>query len=768
MSRGISRRRFLKNGTIAAVGSSALVASQGIPALAGSGTPAFICNIVYQGGFTTPPPLSGTISGSQSYPSGFSVPAGSTLTFDPNVSTTVRVNANVIIDGTLEMKPANASVEHALIFEGIDESAFQGGGIDPLDTDVGLWVMGAGRLDIAGAEKVAWNRIGDDDSWSNSDELIRTPVDPGDYDGFVSFTRGGTVPVVDNPYGGPGSYLVPSPYSFSDTLNNVHALNIEAIADAGITRGCTTVLYCPESNVTRGQMAAFLNRALGLPAAGSAGFTDTAGHTFEDDINRLAAAGITQGCEDNRYCPDDAVTRGQMAAFLNRALNLPAAPSFGFTDTVGHQFRDDIDRIAAAGITQGCTNNLYCPDDLVTRAQMASFLARAFDLPVPELDEITDGTAFRAEVLNLTRNVRIEGTETGKAHIFIRSSSPQSIRFAALRYLAPNFLDTDATGRYGIHFHVCNDGSRGSLVEGVVIRDSDGHAFVPHLSHGVSMVNCISYDTISDAFWWDGGKTNETDDIVWDRCVAAKVNSAGNLNPHRLAGFALQFGSNNTVSNCVAVGVQGLSNAAGFKWPEFANTGVWNFASNTSHNNRRNGFFTWQNDTSDHVVPDFTAYHNGHYGIDHGAYFNSYVYQGAVLFGNALGGIILKAVNHPGDSAALTFSDMVIDGAGITPYLVLNGDHVGANDPYPLPTEFHNCTMVGETTKKVYVRDVTEGGQEPTQQFKDRWDFVDCGVSASDIEFTADSDPNSLVRVQNGSTAFEVDKSGSRSIGVFA
>ena len=82
----------------------------------------------------------------------------------------------------------------------------------------------------------------------------------------------------------------------------------------GITGGCTATRFCPSNAVTRGQMAAFLNRALGLPSTGTDFFDDDDGTLFESDINRLAASGITGGCATRRYCPNATVTRGQMAA----------------------------------------------------------------------------------------------------------------------------------------------------------------------------------------------------------------------------------------------------------------------------------------------------------------------------------------------------------------------------------------------------------------------------------------------------------------------
>ncbi len=175
--------------------------------------------------------------------------------------------------------------------------------------------------------------------------------------------------------------------TFLDDDNSVHEGDIEAIAAEGITRGCNppaNTRFCPRNPVTREQMAAFLVRALELPAAPTNPFIDVAG-TFADDIGRLAAAGITTGCNppaNTRFCPGQTVTRAQMAAFLNRALRLPATSNSPFDDVAG-TFLDDINRLAAAGITLGCNppdNTRFCPDAPVTREQMASFLTRGLGL----------------------------------------------------------------------------------------------------------------------------------------------------------------------------------------------------------------------------------------------------------------------------------------------------------------------------------------------------------------------------------------------------
>jgi hypothetical protein len=209
----------------------------------------------------------------------------------------------------------------------------------------------------------------------------------------------------------PNSDRVPEPVgppsppggTFIDDDGSIHEGNIEAIAAAGITRGCNPPLndrYCPSDSLTRGQMAAFVRRSLSLPSPDTDYFNDDSDSVFEGDINALAAAGITRGCNppaNDRYCPDGKITRGQMAAFLRRAFDYPGVSTDYFADDTGSIFEADINAIAAVGVTKGCnppTNDMYCPEDLVKRDQMASFFARALGLapitppPPPPAGEI--------------------------------------------------------------------------------------------------------------------------------------------------------------------------------------------------------------------------------------------------------------------------------------------------------------------------------------------------------------------------------------------
>jgi len=226
---------------------------------------------------------------------------------------------------------------------------------------------------------------------------------------------------------------LPAGGSFSDDNGNVHEGNIEAIAAGGITKGCNppdNTLYCPGASVTRGQMAAFLVRALDLPAASDDYFTDDDGTLFESNINRMAAAGITSGCnppDNDLFCPNDNVTRGQMAAFIVRAFEYTdPGPGGKFVDTAGSIFETNINRLATAGITAGCNppeNDRFCPNDLVKRDQMASFLARALNLspiipppvPPPVPSDACDGSNIDIPVSECNALVALYNATNGYA-----------------------------------------------------------------------------------------------------------------------------------------------------------------------------------------------------------------------------------------------------------------------------------------------------------------------------------------------------------------
>lgn len=166
---------------------------------------------------------------------------------------------------------------------------------------------------------------------------------------------------------------------FTDIASSKFRTDIRWIAAENITYGCTETRYCPDGLVLRDQMATFLRRAMDLSGASKSYFNDIRYNKHADSINRAAEADITYGCDASRYCPSGKVTRAQMASFLARALDLPPAKRDHFWDDRGSRHEDAINRVADAGITYGCASGRYCPDGLVTRGQMAAFLRRSFE-----------------------------------------------------------------------------------------------------------------------------------------------------------------------------------------------------------------------------------------------------------------------------------------------------------------------------------------------------------------------------------------------------
>ena len=168
--------------------------------------------------------------------------------------------------------------------------------------------------------------------------------------------------------------------AFTDDNGNFHEDSINAIAAAGITLGAGNGLYDPSSNVPRRQMATFLTRAFNLPMTTTDYFVDDDGLEAEPYINAIAAAGITLGCDTDRFCPSEDVTRGQMASFIMRALGVSAAPNGDFFDDAAGVHEANINGLAALGITAGIDANSFGAMDPISRDQMATFLARTHKL----------------------------------------------------------------------------------------------------------------------------------------------------------------------------------------------------------------------------------------------------------------------------------------------------------------------------------------------------------------------------------------------------
>ena len=226
--------------------------------------------------------------------------------------------------------------------------------------------------------------------------------------------------------GAPKTWTLHVGQSFPDVPpSNPFYKKIETMLHTGITSGCDPTHYCPTQAVPRSQMAIFLAKGItggpaGLPEQGIASgkyydcslsgvsplFTDvTVDDSFCRHVYLLAAQNVTLGCSATAYCPNDIVTRLQMAAFVAKSMVAPAggagvplaygpdpvtglsyscdagSPNVHFTDVPATDaFCKHVHFLWAKGIVAGCAATLYCPSDPVTRDQMAKFLGNAFAL----------------------------------------------------------------------------------------------------------------------------------------------------------------------------------------------------------------------------------------------------------------------------------------------------------------------------------------------------------------------------------------------------
>jgi len=192
-----------------------------------------------------------------------------------------------------------------------------------------------------------------------------------------------------------------TPSTFADVPADHWAFSaVEALASRSITAGCANNprRFCPDELVNRDEMAVFLGRAVRginfVYAPTGARFVDVPlSHWAVGPIEQLYLDGITGGCVASplQYCPDNVVTRDQMAILLLRSrygagYNPPAATGTMFADVPSSYWAASwIEDFYRLGITSGCTSNPrnYCPSQSVTRIAMAVFLQRVFNLAFP-------------------------------------------------------------------------------------------------------------------------------------------------------------------------------------------------------------------------------------------------------------------------------------------------------------------------------------------------------------------------------------------------
>ncbi len=232
---------------------------------------------------------------------------------------------------------------------------------------------------------------------------------------------------------------------------------INVMYETGITGGCASnpLEYCPNSSTTRGEMAVFIITAMfggkSFSYTTTPYFTDVpSSNIFFKFIQKMKDLGITSGCGANVFCPNDSVTRGEMAAFIiaarygNIPFSYPSTPYFGDVPSSNIFFRF-VQKMAQMGITSGCGNGNFCPDSSLTRGQMAVFIVTGLldELLPPTVQLIADavpnsGTA--GQILTVT--ISGAGTNFGAG---TQVAVPTGMTVSNLQILSPTSLTVQLT-----------------------------------------------------------------------------------------------------------------------------------------------------------------------------------------------------------------------------------------------------------------------------------------------------------------------------------
>ena len=150
---------------------------------------------------------------------------------------------------------------------------------------------------------------------------------------------------------------------------------------AGVTGGVGDNLFAPDRPCTRAQIVTFLWRAAGSPVVNYAmDMTDVSEDAYYGEAVRWALSqGIAKGTGAGMFSPDETCTRAQAVTFLFRAVGKPAEGKAAFTDVpAAGYYADAVAWAVENGVTNGIGNSLFGPDQTCTRAQIVTFLYRAY------------------------------------------------------------------------------------------------------------------------------------------------------------------------------------------------------------------------------------------------------------------------------------------------------------------------------------------------------------------------------------------------------
>lgn len=223
--------------------------------------------------------------------------------------------------------------------------------------------------------------------------------------------------------------------TYSDVAGHWAQSAILRWSDYGVLQG-SEGKFSPDGTLTRGQMAVILSRLLNLPAAPSAGFTDVAPDAwYADGINRCAAAGILQGSE-GKAMPEDPITREQAMVMLCRALGIAAEDvgalaAFSDLNLVSDYARPYVAALVKAGVVKGDANGLLNPLSKITRAEIVTMIDRLVGHYAKDAGAFVDASDG-ALVIVVAENVKIVNAPAGTKIIVAEKATGLTVNGTAV------------------------------------------------------------------------------------------------------------------------------------------------------------------------------------------------------------------------------------------------------------------------------------------------------------------------------------------------